>query len=149
LQTRVSNQIESNPSIWHGRLSIQVDASLDNPASKRQSFSAGFELTGTAANGELRLFSPLGNTAADIRWTHQSAALEARGEIRNYSNLDDLTQDLLGASVPVPALFAWVQGQDLNALGWQSDLSEFPQGKVSARRLTPLPKAQLRLVLEP
>jgi outer membrane lipoprotein LolB len=128
---------------------MQVDADPNDPASKRQSFSASFELTGTVATGELHLFTPLGNTAAAIRWTPQSAALEARGDIRSYSNLDALTQEVLGASVPAPALFAWVQGHDLAAPGWQLDLSEFAQGKVIAQRVSPLPQAQLRLILEP
>jgi outer membrane lipoprotein LolB len=128
---------------------MQVDANPDDPPSKRQSFSASFELTGTPANGELRLFTPLGSTVAAIRWTRESAALEARGDMRNYSSLEALTQDVLGASVPAPALFAWVQGQDLAAPGWQLDLSEFAQGKVIAQRVSPLPVAHLRLILEP
>jgi outer membrane lipoprotein LolB len=128
---------------------MQVDVDPNDPASKRQSFSASFELSGTAAAGDLRLFTPLGSTAAVIRWSHESAALEARGDIRSYSNLDELTHDVLGAKVPVPALFAWVQGQDLAAPGWQLDLSEFAQGKVSAQRVSPLPQAHLRLILEP
>jgi outer membrane lipoprotein LolB len=128
---------------------MQVEADPDAPTSKRQSFSASFELTGAPGAGELRLFTPLGNTVAAIRWTHQSAVLEARGDVRSYSNLKELTQDVLGASIPVPALFSWVQGQELAAPGWQLDLSEFAQGKVIVQRVSPLPLAHLRLILEP
>lgn len=149
LQTRANNQNTYEQPSWHGRLAMQVDADPDSPVSKRQSFSAGFELMGAPDTGELRLFTPLGNTVAAIRWTYQSAVLEVRGDIRNYSNLEELTQDVLGASVPVPALFSWVQGQEMAAPGWQLDLSEFAQGKVIVERVSPLPLAHLRLILEP
>jgi outer membrane lipoprotein LolB len=84
-----------------------------------------------------------------IRWTRQSAALEARGETREFAGLDALTQQVLGASVPAPALFAWLGGRDMAAAGWQVDLSQFAQGLVAAQRVSPLPQARLRLVLEP
>ena len=128
---------------------MQVDALADLPASGPQSLSASFELSGAAQAGELRLFTPLGNTAAVIRWTRQSAVLEARGETREFDTLDTLTQKVLGASVPAPALFAWLGGQDLAAAGWEVDLSQFSKGMVAAKRVSPLPQARMRLVLEP
>jgi outer membrane lipoprotein LolB len=134
---------------WHGRLSMQVEALPDDAASERQSFSASFELSGTPQVGELRLMTPLGSTLAVIRWTPQNAVLEARGDSRTYAGLDVLTQDLLGAPVPAPALFAWLQGSALAESGWQVDLSEHAQGKINAARLEPLPQAHLRLILEP
>jgi outer membrane lipoprotein LolB len=51
--------------------------------------------------------------------------------------------------VPVSALFAWLMGRDLHADGWEVDLRQFTQGKIVAERLAPLPKAQLRVILEP
>lgn len=128
---------------------MQVEASPEDAASKRQSFSASFELSGTPQAGELRLITPLGSTLAVIRWAPQSAVLEAHGDSRSYAGLDALTQDLLGASVSAPALFAWLQGSTLAGSGWQVDLSEYPQGKVNAMRIDPLPQAHLRLILEP
>lgn len=128
---------------------MQVEASLDEAISKRQSFAASFELSGTPQAGELRLLTPLGSTLAVIHWTPQNAVLEARGESRSYAGLDVLTQDLLGATVPAPALFAWLQGSALAGSGWQVDLSEYAQGKVNATRIDPLPQAHLRLILEP
>jgi outer membrane lipoprotein LolB len=149
LNQRATTTNVADSSFWHGRLSMQVDASPDDTASKRQSFAASFELSGTPQAGELRLLTPLGSTLAAIRWTHQYAVLEARGESRSYAGLDVLTQDLLGAPVPAPALFAWLQGNALSGSGWQVDLSEYAQGKVNAARLEPLPQAHLRLILEP
>ena len=102
---------------WHGRLSMLVEASPDEAVSKRQSFAASFELSGTPQAGELRLITPLGSTLAVIHWTPQNAVLEARGESRSYAGLDVLTQDLLGATVPAPALFAWLQGNALTGSG--------------------------------
>jgi outer membrane lipoprotein LolB len=128
---------------------MQVDALPDAPASGRQSLSASFELIGAPEAGELRLFTPLGSTAAVIRWTHQSAALDARGESREFASLDVLTQQVLGASVPAPALFAWLGGQVLAASGWEVDLTQYAQGLVAAQRVSPLPQARLRVVLEP
>jgi outer membrane lipoprotein LolB len=146
---RAVAQNSTESAFWHGRLSMQVEATPDDPASKRQSFSASFELSGAPESGELRLFTPLGSTAAVIRWTAQSAVLEARGDSRTYIGLDALTLDVLGASVPATALFAWLNGRPLTVPGWQPDLSEFAQGKVNASRIEPLPQARLRLILEP
>jgi outer membrane lipoprotein LolB len=128
---------------------MQVEAWPDAPSTGRQSLTASFELSGAPEAGELRLFTPLGSTAAAIRWTRQSATLDARGETREFAGLEELTQQVLGASIPASALFAWLGGQDLAAAGWQVDLSQFAQGLVAAQRVSPLPQARLRLVLEP
>lgn len=128
---------------------MQVDAVPNDATSQRQSLSASFELSGVPEAAELRLFTPLGSTAAVIRWTRQSAALDARGETREFASLDELTQHVLGASVPAAALFGWLGGQELAAAGWQVDLSQFARGVVVAQRVLPLPQARLRLVLEP
>lgn len=134
---------------WHGRLTMQVHAHPDDPMSESRSFGAAFELTGSPDLGELSFFSPLGSTAAAIRWSPQSATLEAQGETRSFEGLTPLIQHLLGTNVPVPALFAWLSGRNLPADGWQVDLGEYAKGRVIAQRLAPLPYAQLRLVLEP
>ena len=149
VNTRAKGINSAEAAFWHGRLSMQVEVLPDDTASKRQSFAASFELSGTPQAGELRLITPLGSTLAVIHWTPQNAVLEARGESRSYAGLDVLTQDLLGATVPAPALFAWLQGNALAGSGWQVDLSEYAQGKVNATRIDPLPRAHLRLILEP
>ena len=128
---------------------MQVDATSGPTALPAQSLSASFELTGEPQAGELRLFTPLGSTAALLRWTPQDATLEAGGRTQVFTGLDALTQQVLGASVPAPELFAWLHGKNLSAPGWQVDLSQFDQGRISAQRVDPLPAARLRLVLEP
>lgn len=128
---------------------MQVEAHPQEPHSVRQSFSAAFELTGNPQAGELTLFTPLGSTAAAIRWTPDVATLESQGQTRIFAGLSPLIQNLLGADVPVTALFGWLAGRDLSAAGWQASLAQFGQGKIFAQRLSPLPQAQLRLILEP
>ena len=128
---------------------MQVEAHPDEPGSQRQSFSASFELLGTPQAGELIFYTPLGGTAAAIRWTPDVATLESQGQTRVYAGLGPLTQSLLGTDLPVTALFGWLAGQDLLTDGWKVNLAQFGQGKISAQRLSPLPQAQLRLILEP
>ncbi len=128
---------------------MQVEASPNEPGSQRQSFSAAFDLTGTPETGELTFFTPLGNTAAAIRWNAELATLKSQGDTRTYAGLSPLIQTLLGTDVPVLALFAWLEGRGMPADGWEVDLTQFAQGKITAQRLAPLPQAQLRLVLEP
>ncbi len=146
--TRATSQIDQINNNWHGRLSIRVEAHPDAPASSPQSFSASFALTGTPNAGELTFLTPLGTTAAAIQWTPAQATLTTQGTVRRFSGLPPLIRDLLGADVPVQALFAWLNGDDLAADGWQVDLTNFAQGKITAQRRV-APPAQLRLILEP
>lgn len=149
LNQRARDLNDINIPSWHGRLAMQVEADPGNPLSQRQSFSAAFELTGTPDTGTLTLFTPVGSTAAAIRWTPQLATLASPGDTRTFTGLSPLIQNLLGTDVPVHALFAWLDGRGLQADGWEVDLVQFAQGKITAHRLTPLPQAQLRLILEP
>ena len=134
---------------WHGRLAMQVEANPDDAMSQPQSFAAAFELIGDSSAGELTFFTPVGSTAAAIRWDTTQARLEFKGEARTYSGLALLIQDLLGTAVPTNALFSWLAGRDEPADGWQVDLGRFADGKIAAQRLSPQPRARLRLVLEP
>ena len=149
LKARTSDIDTAVSPAWHGRLVMQVQAHPDEPLSQPRSFGAAFELLGTPDLGELNFFTPLGNTAATIRWTPRIATLDAQGETKTFESLSHLIGHLLGTNVPVSALFAWLKGRDLPADGWEVDLRQFTQGKIVAERLAPLPKAQLRVILEP
>ncbi|CAN7421327.1 outer membrane lipoprotein LolB [Pseudorhodoferax sp. LjRoot39] len=127
---------------WNGRLGLQVDG--DKP----QSFSAGFELRGAPQAGELSLYSPLGATLAQLRWAPGMAELQADGQRRQYPSIDALTQEATGTALPLPALFAWLDGQPADVPGWQADLSRIADGRLIARRSAPLPTAELRIVLQ-
>jgi len=130
-------------SAWSGRLAVQVAS--DPP----QSFSAGFELQGQPLAGELQLNSPLGNTLATVVWSPAGAQLRQGDQVTGRASLDELTTELAGTALPVAALFDWLNGQPTPSKGWQADLSGHAQGRVTARRLSPLPSAELRIVFQP
>jgi outer membrane lipoprotein LolB len=127
---------------WSGRLSLRVDS--DPP----QSYSAGFELRGSPERGELLLHSPLGHTLAAARWNAAGAEWQQGDQVYRRATLDELASALGGSTLPVAALFDWLQGRAREAGGWQADLSRQPDGRVVARRLQPLPTAELRLIFE-
>ncbi len=131
---------ESGP--WSGRLALQVE---DN---QRQSFSAGFQLQGTAGAGELTLFNPLGGILAVLGWAPGSATLRANGEIQAFPSVEALVAHATGAAIPLAALFDWLRGTDTPVAGWKTDLSQLAQGRLRAQRLQPPPLADLRVVLE-
>ena len=113
-----------------------------------QSFSAGFELQGSAESGELRLFTPLGSVLAQVDWAPGRARLQSSGEVRESDSLDALLAQTLGTPIPVTALFSWLQGTQTTASGWQADLSALENGRLVATRYQPAPRAVLRIAFE-
>ena len=129
--------------VWSGRLSLNIDSTPP------QSFSSSFDLRGAPQAGELQLSSPLGNTLATVVWTPQSAELRQGGQVTRRGSLDELTTELSGTAVPVAALFGWLRGVQGEVPGWRADLSRQAEGRVTARRSTPLPTAELRVIFQP
>ena len=127
---------------WSGRIGVTIDS--EPP----EQFAASFDLSGNTDEGELRLTNPLGNTLAILQWEPGLALLRQQNATTPYASLDALTQAVLGVSVPVPALFSWLRGKQAEAPGWTVDLSRERAGRISAQRLDPLPRAQLRVVLD-
>jgi outer membrane lipoprotein LolB len=127
---------------WQGRISVQVLG--DTPSS----MSASFSLRGNASNGELDLYSPLGTTLAALQWTPQLVQLSDGGKHQYFNSLAELTEKATGAALPVDAIFAWLQGRDVQATGWQADLSAVSQGTLTARRTDPAPEVTLRIKLD-
>ena len=127
-----------------GRLAVRVDAS-DGAAARAE--NAAFELQGDAQAGRLDLATPLGSVVAQARWAPGSVMLVTpRGE-RRFADLDALTQEVLGESVPVAALFDWLRGRPwpgaasaatpdsgFTQLGWAVSLARFGEGWVVAVR---------------
>ena len=130
-----------------GRLSVRLEAA---GAAAPRSLTAAFELQGNAHRGSLDLSTPLGTTVAQARWTPQSVVLATpRGE-KDYPDLDALTHDVLGDSIPVAALFDWLRGRPwpgaassavpladgpgFEQLGWIVSLARFDDAWVIARR---------------
>jgi len=130
-------------SAWSGRLSLHIDS---EPV---QTFSAAFDLHGSAAAGELTLTSPIGSTLAVLQWSPGEALLRNGSDVRRFDSVDALVEAATGAAIPVDALFGWLAGRDAAVAGWRADLSRVAEGRLQARRQSPLPVADLRLVFEP
>ena len=132
----------TNQAHWQGRLSVTVQST---PPSRVQ---AGFALEGSALQGTLNLYSPLGTTVAALAWQPGEAQLHQGSHPVTYGSLAELTQDALGSPLPVEALFDWLQGVATPVAGWQVDVSQLGQGKLMARRTEPQPLVVLRLQLD-
>ena len=128
---------------WNGRIALQIDGQAS------QSFSAMFELRGTAQAGGLVLLSPFGNHIAQLDWKDGHAQLLSGQDTRTSDSLDTLLQDVTGTRIPVTALFSWLKGTQASATGWQADLTGIADGRLTARRDDPQPTATLRIALTP
>ncbi len=126
---------------WQGRLALRV---YSKPV---QAFSASFDLQGRPANGTLTLTSPLGTTLARMQWDQGSATLLANGEQKDFDSLQALALSLTGTDLPVASLFAWLQGKDEAAPGWQVDLKDLSDGRLQARHIEEV-QAELKIILE-
>jgi outer membrane lipoprotein LolB len=131
---------------WNGRLAVRVEAT-ESLAS--QAFSSTFELQGQPQQGQLHFYTPLGSTAAAIVWSPERAQMQTSNDIQYFNNIDALIARVLGTPVPVSALFAWLAGDQASMDGWQVDQSQFDSGKITARRISPAPQAEIRVILEP
>jgi outer membrane lipoprotein LolB len=131
---------------WSGRLSIKIER---DPV---QQTSAGFTLMGDALAGQLNLFTPLGGKAAEVVWGRDFATISDGKMGRNFPDLATALYQVTGADIPVFNLFDWLQGkQDKardRAMGWEADLTRLSAGRIVAIRLQPLPRIELRVVLE-
>jgi outer membrane lipoprotein LolB len=127
---------------WSGRLALQVEES------QSQSFAAGFELEGSAQTGELKLFSPLGGTLAQLAWAPGSATLNSGGKTHQFDSLEALAAKATGTPLPVAALFDWLRGVNTPVPGWEADLSQLAEGRLRARRVSPPPAADLRVAID-
>ncbi len=130
-----------------GRMTVHVDAT---PTTQARDVTATFDLQGSAQQGKLDLATPLGTVLAQARWSPGRVALvTSQGETR-FGNLDDLTREVLGESLPVAALFDWLRGRPWSGapststsapgeagfqqLGWVVSLARFDEGLIAARR---------------
>ncbi len=135
-------QAADTAAFWSGRLALQLQSTPP------QSWSASFELQGSAEQGQMVLLSPIGTTLARLSWTPQTAWLEQGQDKTESSSLQSLSQRLTGTDLPIAALFEWLAGKAADAPGWQVDLSAHPEGRLTARRSTPAPEAVLRILLD-
>lgn len=140
-----------------GRMVLNVAAT---PQAMAQSLNAGFELSGDAVRGQLRLISPIGTQLALARWDPEGAELDAGNGPRRFADLAALSREALGEEVPLAALGHWLagkpwpqapsqaSGEGFAQLGWQIDLARYASDAlVVARRDSP-PAVVLRAKLD-
>ena len=84
-----------------------------------------------------------------LQWTPQRVQFNDGSKQYDFRSLAELTEKTTGAALPIEALFAWLQGRNDTATGWQADLTASSQGSLVARRTAPLPEVTLRIKLEP
>ena len=142
-----------------GRLALRVDADGMAPA---RAFSAAFDLRGNPRSGALGLSTPLGSMLAQARWTPGEVVLLTPQGTRRFADLDSLTREALGESVPIEAWFDWLRGRPwadapsrlaadgtgFEQLGWSVDLARFSDGAVLATRAAPAPAVTVRIQLD-
>jgi len=142
-----------------GRLSLRIEPVASAPA---RAFSAAFDLRGNPSAGSLGLSTPLGSMLAQARWQPGSVVLATPQGTRRFADLDGLTREVLGESVPIEAWFDWLHGRPwpgapsasrgagagFDQLGWTVDLARFAEGAVSATRREPQPPVNVRIQLD-
>ena len=139
-----------------GRLSVVIEASYTQPA--RQA-GVGFELRGTAREGELSLATPLGTLLARARWAPGRVELQSADGSRQFASLEDLSEALLGERLPLQALADWLRGRPwagaahsalgggFEQMGWNVQTDRLADGLLVARRAA-APAMTLRARLE-
>lgn len=127
---------------WQGRFAL----SYLGPTGETRSTSATFELIGSPNHGVLRLSSPLGTQLAEIHWRPGEAVLQQAEKNETFRSLDELLRQSLGIPLPIQALFEWLEGRPTSVRGWEVDLSQLAQGRLSALQAEPNP-ITLRLLL--
>lgn len=134
-----------------GRLAVRVAALGEAPA---RSVTALFDLRShDGQSGELDLSTPMGTIMGRATWNAQQVKLVTSQSERVYPSLSALSQDVLGESIPVQALFDWLRGRPwpgapseplqeesgmgFTQLGWTLQLGQLPDGVIVAERAEP------------
>lgn len=146
--------------VLSGRMAVRVAASRD---AMERSVTAGFELLGRPAEGQLNLSTPLGTMIAQARWAPGTVLLVTPQGERRFASLDELTREVLGESIPVTALFDWLQGRPWPGaasvptqpprdpgfvqLGWIVNLARFAEASLDVVREQP-PEVTVRVKLD-
>lgn len=113
---------------WEGRIAIKDPNVPDN------NFSASFELEGGVGAGSLGLFNMLGITLASMRWGDGFAELQTGGEVQTFPSADAMLRASLGQSIPLEAIFGWLNGDPQTVAGWEVDRSRYAERRLRARK---------------
>lgn len=107
-----------------GRLSVTVAGTVHN---RGTGGAASFDLFGDPQAGRLELTSPLGTLIARATWRPGLVSLQTPDGERRFDDLDALTREMLGETVPVAALFDWLKARPWPAAPHQKTASGFEQ----------------------
>jgi outer membrane lipoprotein LolB len=99
----------------------------------KESFSGGVQWQHSSSRDEILLLNPLGQTLAQIQRTSEGVRL-ATSEQENYyaSDVESLTEQVLGWRLPLMGLQYWVQG--MNSPATTAAIDKGPDGRVVAIR---------------
>jgi len=117
-------QAPSTEARLSGRISVTVAGDVHN---RGTGGAASFELFGGPAAGRLELTSPLGTLVARASWQPGLVALRTPDGERRFDDLDALTREMLGETVPVAALFDWLKARPWPATPHQKTATGFEQ----------------------
>ena len=120
----------SKTAFWQGRIAIK------DPRDPQNNMSASFELQGNASSGSLGLFNMLGLTLASMRWSEGFAELQSNGETHSYKSTDAMLSASLGHSIPLAAVFDWLNGENASVPGWDVDRSRYAERRLRALKTT-------------
>lgn len=170
--TSSANLSRANVAPYRDTVSLTGHLSVNyQKDSQPQSISGKFDWEQAPGRVNVTLASPLGQTVAQISVTPESATLtQANRPPRVAKDLETLTRESLGWSLPVSGLRDWLQGYATNADGtrfiaspaastvttkdgwrlrfvsWQDDAAAVPQPKrIDAERA----ELSIRLVIDP
>ena len=107
-----------------GRISVTVAGDVHN---RGTGGAASFELFGDPEAGRLELTSPLGTLVARASWSPRLVSLQTPDGERRFDDLDALTREMLGETVPVAALFDWLKARPWPAAPHQKTTNGFEQ----------------------
>lgn len=128
---------------WQGKISAKVHST---PV---RVFHADFDLDGSAISGTLALQAPLGIRIADMHWDSGLATLTASGKSQQFESLQSMVFHAIGVDLPVTYIFDWLEGKSTSHPNWQVDLSERANGRITAQKIAPEPKVDLKIFVEP
>jgi outer membrane lipoprotein LolB len=114
---------------WQGRIAVK------DPRDSENNMSASFELQGNASAGSLGLFNMLGLTLASMRWGEGFAELQSGGETHTFKSADAMLRSSLGHSIPLSAVFGWLNGSNASVPGWEVDRSRYAERRLRARKI--------------
>jgi outer membrane lipoprotein LolB len=120
----------SSTPFWEVRIAIK------DPLDPQNNMSASFELQGNANAGSLGLFNMLGLTLATMRWSEGFAELQSGGETHTFKSADAMVRSSLGHSIPLSAVFGWLNGSNASVPGWEVDRSRYAERRLRARKIT-------------